>query len=393
MRSRKPSFGFMAMVVAIVVCAAVTRASAQTFTVLYNFDGLLGSNDGTNPNNNLLRAPTGVFYGTTQGGGTNGGGTVYSVTASGVETVIHRFAGGTDGFEPQSNVTRDPSGNLYGTTTLGGNYDSGIVYKIAPNGKETVLYTFTGGADGGLPVGGVVRDTNGNLYGTTYGGGANGIGTIYQIDAAGNETVLHSFDISSGGQSWANLLRDQYGNLYGTGGGGTYGQGVVFELSSTGEYSTVYSFQNNGKDGEDPGQSLLMDSAGNIYGTTRDGGTHGEGTIYKIEPNGTETVLHSFGPQADGMWPTFGVTQDPKGNLYGVTQSGGAYNVGDYGDGTVFEFSPKTHVFTILHSFSGSDGTSPWGGVVIDPSGNIYGTAQTGGEYNNAGTFFEITAP
>jgi uncharacterized repeat protein (TIGR03803 family) len=388
------SIGMLAPL-ALALALSNTSASAQTtFTVLHNFDGVFGSSDGTQPNNSLLRISTGRLFGTTTQGGTEGGGTVYSLSATGVETVIHRFTGGTDGSEPESGLIRDSSGNLYGTTGLGGIYDSGIVYKIAPSGSETILYTFTGGVDGGNPAGGVVRDSNGNLYGTTYGGGTIGVGTIYKIDSTGQETVLHSFDVSSGLNSWATLLLDSSGNLYGTGGGGTDQRGVVFKLDASGNYSTLYSFQNNGKDGEDPNQNLLMDSAGNIFGTTIHGGIHNEGTIFKIKPDGTETVLHSFGPQANGMWPIFGLTQDSTGNLYGVTLNGGAYSGYDgQGDGTVFKFSPKTRTFSILHSFSGSDGMNPCGGLVRDSAGNLYGTAQGGGPYNNGGNVFELSFP
>ena len=371
------------MCVLLVPLTSRTLSAQTTLSVLYNFNGLQGSSDGRAPNNNLLRTSTGRLFGATQaGGGTTGGGTVYSLDASGVETVIHSFSGGTDGFEPQSNVTRDSSGNLYGTTSLGGTYDSGIVYKIETSGREVILYTFTGGADGGFPVGGVVRDATGNLYGTTYGGGTNGLGTIYEIDTTGQQTVLHSFDATSGSDSWATLLRDSHGNLYGT------GAGAVYKLDVNGNYSVVYSF--SAEDGG-PNQNLLMDAAGNIYGTTYAGGLHQRGTIYKIDPNGNETVLHSFGAKESGWYPVFGLVQDSAGNLYGVTQQGGVYGAGS-GDGTVFKFTPKTRTLIILHSFAGPEGSQPDGGLVRDSAGNLYGTAEVDGAYNG-GTVFELSFP
>jgi uncharacterized repeat protein (TIGR03803 family) len=355
-------------------------AQAQTYSesVLYSFTG---APDGVYPNAGLVLDSTGNLYGTTKFGGT-GFGTVFEVSAAGPETVLHSFTGAPDGAFPRAGLVRDSAGNLYGTTYGGGlaPSDSGTVFKVDPAGIETVLYSFRGGGDGRSPKAGLIRDAAGNLYGTTSRGGAGG--TIFKLDPSDTETVLYRFaGPPDGADSSAGLVRDAAGNLYGTAGGGASvacfgGCGMVFKLDTAGTETALYSF-NGGEEGPDgafPLGSLVMDSAGNVYGTTEIGGTHGAGTVFAVSPAGIETVLYNFTRGADGGVPVAGLVRDEAGNLYGTTSGGGAHGVG-----TVFKLSPSG-AETVLYSFAGApDGASPEAGLVRDKAGNFYGTTYHGG--------------
>jgi uncharacterized repeat protein (TIGR03803 family) len=222
------------------------------------------------------------------------------------------------------------------------------VFKLDTSGNETVLYSFTNsGGDGGYPAAGLVMDKAGNLYGTTLRGGTYDYGTVFELDASGNETVLHSFTNSAGDGALphAGLLIDKKGNLYGTTeAGGTYGHGTVFEMDSSGNETVLYSFTKSGGDGGSPAAGLVMDKAGNLYGTTSFGGlTSNSGTVFKLDTSGNETVLHSFTNGDDGAIPLADLIIDKKGNLYGITIFGGAYRYSDpagVGFGTVFKLVP-----------------------------------------------------
>jgi len=209
---------------------------------------------------------------------------VFELDATGHETVLYSFPGAGDGRHPYSGVIRDAAGSLYGTTGGGGTAGLGVVYKLDTAGHETVLYNFTGGADGSNPSGGVIRDSAGNLYGTTASGGTANWGVVYKLDPSGHETVLHSFTGGAdGGRPLAGVTRDSAGNLYGTtGAGGTTGSGVVYELDAAGQETVLYSF--TGYDGRNPYAGVIRDSAGNLYGTTCYGGKRGGGVVFKIEP-------------------------------------------------------------------------------------------------------------
>jgi len=309
--------------------------------------------------------------------------------------VLYSFTGGADGGEPLAGLVRDAAGNLYGTTLYGGSggpYGNGVVFELDNAGTETVLYTFTGGTDGGFPYAGLVRDAAGNLYGTTSGGGAYGEGTVFMLDKTGTETVLYSFcsqaNCTDGACPMAGLLLDAAGNLYGTtesgGSSNCYlGCGIVFMLDNTGTETVLYSFTGAEGDGEYPVAGLVRDAAGNLYGTTWRGGNlkhncgmgPGCGTAFMLDEAGKETVLHSFGSKADGAYPYAGLVRDAAGNLYGTTGYGG-----DSGLGTAFRLD-KTGNETVLHSFRGTraDGAYPEAGFVRDSKGNLYGTTEGGG--------------
>jgi uncharacterized repeat protein (TIGR03803 family) len=243
--------------------------------------------DGSYPDAGLLRDAAGNLYGATIEGGASNVGTVFMLSKTRDETVLHSFTGGTDGRFPYSygSLLRDHAGNFYGATLAGGASDHGIVFRLDPAGKERILYNFTGGTDGGYPYGGVVMDEKGNLYGTTYMGGAFGQGTVFKLTLAGKETVLYSFTGGTdGGNPTTRLLRDKKGNLYGTTYyGGTANSGVVFKLDATHKQSVLHSF-NYSTDGGYPIARLIKDGAGNLYGTASAGGASDHGTVFKITP-------------------------------------------------------------------------------------------------------------
>jgi uncharacterized repeat protein (TIGR03803 family) len=310
-------------------------------TVLYSFTGRA---DGRTPYAGLVRDPAGRLYGTTYNGGlrsamcTSGCGVVFEVDPNGDEKVLHRFTGGTDGALPIGGLIRDAAGNLYGTTQMGGASGSGTVFKLDATGVETVLYSFAGVPDGQYPFAGVIRDSAGNLYGTTSNGGAIGFGTVFKLDAAGHETVLYSFTGGSdGGSPQAPLLRDNNGDLYGTTflGGANYGVGTVFEVDASGNETVLHNFAGN--DGKYPEAGLIRDSQGNLYGSALQGGPADNlgGNVFKISRQGTWSVLYNFTGGPDGGNPAGSLLMDSAGNLYGTTASGGVS-----GRGTVFKLAP-----------------------------------------------------
>jgi uncharacterized repeat protein (TIGR03803 family) len=315
-------------------------SSAGTKTVLYSFGST--TNDGAGPKGTLIMDSTGNLYGTTVGGGASGQGTVFKLSLGGVETVLYSFgSSSTDGSGPYGRMVMDSAGNLYGTTRNGGTYNYGTVFKISPVAVETVLYSFGSTTNDGLePQAGLVMDKAGNLYGTTAYGGTNSDGTVFRISPGGVETVLHLFGSTTndGINPEAGLIMDSAGNLYGTttGGGLTFDQGTVFMLSPSGVETVLYQFNSSGPtDGAVPRAGLVMDSAGNLYGTTNYGGANGEGTVFKLSSSGAETVLYSFlNNSADGVSPVAPLIMDGAGNLYGTTLLGGANN-----EGTVFKLN------------------------------------------------------
>ena len=364
-------------------------------TVLHSFDPRPKEH---HPYASPIMDSAGNLYGTTYDGGQYGGGTVYRISAAGQETILHSFGTGTDGSEPVAGLTMDRAGNLYGTTYKGGAKGGGTAFKISAAGQETILYSFDPGTDGSGPVAALIMDSAGNFYGTTRDGGAKGVGTVFKISAAGQETILYTFgeeEVDAEEQAEgidtnardprAGVIMDKAGNLYGTTySGGDYDGGTVFKISAAGQESILHSF-NNGTEGFEPVGGLIMDGAGALYGTTYKGGTNGGGTVFKISANGQETVLHSFGTGTDGSGPVGGLIMDSVSNLYGSTYKGGATD-----DGTVFKINTAGNE-TVLHAFTAADGRSPKAGLVMDSAGNLYGTTYSGGQ-NGGGTVFKITA-
>jgi len=390
--------------------------AASTEQVLYSFCTLSNCTDGATPSASPIFDAAGNLYGTTLYGGAYGCGTVFQLApaANGTwtEAVLYSFcSGGTDGAYPYASLIFDAAGNLYGTTEWGGAYGCGTVFRLAPaaNGTwtEAVLYSFGNGTDGQNPLAGLIFDAAGNLFGTTYGGGAYRVGTVFELAPGTNgkwtEKVLHSFG-KDGFSPVASLIFDPAGHLYGTtSDGGFYGWGTVFQLTSgaRGKWTekVLHSF-GNGNDGHEPYAGLTLDAAGNLYGTTWAGGSGscyygGCGTVFRLSPGKKgkwkEQVLHRFSANGtDGFQPYAGLILDAAGDLYGTTYLGGAYE--DLG--TAFRLALGTNgkwTEKVLHSFGrGTDGDGPWGSLIFDAAGNLYGTTQGGGAYGR-GTVFEVT--
>jgi uncharacterized repeat protein (TIGR03803 family) len=357
--------------------------STQQETQLYAFPG---GGDGVVPYAGLTADGDGNLYGTTEEGGAANTGTVYKVDPAGQETVLYSFTGGADGGYPYGGVILDSDGNLYGTTYLGGTAGFGVVYKVDALGRETVLHNFVGDSvDGSSPMAGVIRDSKGNLYGTTTHGGA-GYGVIYKLDANGNFTMLYSFNGLNGNEPYSGVIADTEGNLYGTTyyGGWPDDNGVVYKLDASHNLTVLYSFS-GGADGGEPYAGVIRDVAGNLYGTASLGGTNYNGVVYRLNPSGQQSVLYSFTGGADGGYPYASVVEDPLGNLYGTTYDGGAA-----GYGVVYQVNASGE--KVLYSFTGgADGGYPYAGVIRDSSGNLLGTTGFGGK-ENTGTVFTVNA-
>jgi uncharacterized repeat protein (TIGR03803 family) len=257
----------------------------------------------------------------------------------------------------------------------------------------TDLYNFTGAGDGGQPLAGLLRDAAGNLYGTTYSGGASGFGVVFKLNRRGTETVLHSFAGGADGEyPYSELVLDADGDLYGTaaGGGGTgcggFGCGVVFEVDASDTLTVLHSFSGGAADGCYPYGTPVIDSKSNLYGTAEKCGASGYGIVWKLnQKKGVFSILHSFtGESSDGRYPVAGVLIGAKGNLIGNTVAGGADDIG-----TVYELNSK-HRITLLHSFAGPEGEYPSGNLIGDEKGNLYGIAEEGGS-GGAGTVWKLT--
>lgn len=376
----------LALVSLMLLASLCAPSSAQTFAVLYAFNNY----DGSQPRAGLISDLAGNLYGTTQRGGRYDYGTVFKLDKTGVETVLHSFAAGLDGWYPEAPLLRDQSGNLYGTTTLGPSL--GTVFKIDTAGKETVLYSFAGTPDAGFPLSGLIQDSSGNLYGTTVQGGVYSWGAVFKLDTQGVETVLKSFDLGAAGHyPYGNLLRDSAGNLYGTTAQGgdpvcnfSNGCGTVFKLDASGNHTVLHTFGTLTSDGQMPLSGLVADKIGNVYGTTYSGGAHGHGAVFKLSV-GTKKgrILYSFNG-GDGQFPSAALVLDTAGNLYGTTLEGGTY-----GFGSVFKVDATGHE-TVLYNFSGGiDGRYPVSSLLLDSSGNLYGTTRLGGR--GYGVIFKIT--
>jgi|HubBroStandDraft_1064217.scaffolds.fasta_scaffold24231_3 uncharacterized repeat protein (TIGR03803 family) len=374
--------GFLALAVSL---------PAQTFTTLQSFD----LTDGAAPEAGLVEGLNGSLYGTTQQGGVNSAGTVFEITPAGTLTTLYSFCSVgvcADGDDPVAGLVVAANGDLYGTTPGGGANGAGTVFKITASGTLTTLYSFCSASactDGRHPITGLVLATNGDLYGTTEEDGAKGGGTVFKITPSGTFTTLYSFcslsDCADGEEAWG-LIQGTNGNFYGTTlGGGANNVGTVFEITAAGVLTTLHSFDTT--DGADPFAGLVQAANGDFYGTTYIGGASGNGTVFKITPSGTLTTLHTFCSEAecgDGANPYDGLVQGTDGNFYGTTYAEGANFYG-----TVFEITPAG-ALTTLHSFDSADGEETRAGLVEDTNGILYGTTYAGGGDFN-GTVFSLS--
>jgi uncharacterized repeat protein (TIGR03803 family) len=382
------------------LCVIGTAASsAQTYTALHAFGA---PPDGANPTAGLVQGTDGNFYGTTYGGGANtsycadtgynGCGTVFKISPSGTLTVLYSFCTHTNGYctdgdDPNAGLVLGTDGDFYGTTAYGGTDGEGTVFKITSGGTLTTLHSFCSlseCADGTTPLGGLIQGTNGNFYGTTASGGTNRYeGTVFEITPSGTLTTLHSFEATDGTGPRGGLVQGANGDLYGTTetGGVFYNYGTVFKINPSGTLTTLHSFDYT--DGEYPYATLVQGADGDFYGTTFSGGTGcGDdylcGTVFKITPGGMLTTLHNF-DGADGFNLFSGLVAATDGNLYGTTEDGGGY-------GSIFSITPSGTLTTLYAfctsgegGFNCADGQYPYAGLVQGTNGEFYGTTYGGG--------------
>ncbi len=328
-----------------------------------------------------------------------------SLAASGGR-ILYNFTGGNDGGDPATSLVFDSAGNAYGTAVVGGDFGYGAVFELKRSGtrfEEVAIYSFTGLGDGKNPYGGVIFDAVGNLYGTTVAGGADGAcsgdgcGVVYKLTHAGNgwtQSVLYNFAGGNDGFGpGGGLIFDKAGNLYGTTpDGGAYSAGTVYEVSPAqggGWTEKVIHAFTGGDDGATGSLgSLLMDGKGNLYGVTELGGKFSEGTVFRVASSGKLTTLYAFKGLPDAGFPYGGLISDAKGNLYGTTYYGG-----QNGLGSVFELNSSGQESVIYSFQTGSDGNSPTSTLAFDKAGNLYGTTSAGGNAGcGCGTVFELTS-
>jgi uncharacterized repeat protein (TIGR03803 family) len=410
MCSRKFSLRLALAVAGLFVSLFVTTSPAQN--LLYSFDG----QHGASPRGLLVFDSAGNLFGTTFGGGSTNKGVVFELSPSGggnwTETVRHNFGVGADGATSYSGLVIDSAGNLYGTTTAGGTFGMGTVFKVSPsigpNWPETVIWNFGGTGDGATPYDTLIFDSAGNLYGTTFAGGANGAGTVFKLtpDGSGgwNETILYSFIGGTDGSApYAGIIFDSNGDIFGTTtAAGTFGGGTAFELIPTGSglrHKILHQFGGFG-DGANPYGGLVLDGAGNLFGTTVNGGGYnnavrfGAGTAFELSPNGpvawVEALIHLFcdSSSCTDVNPYDALIMDSSGNLFGTTE-GGQHKLG-----TIFQLSPESSgpwPETVLGGFAYNppDPNRPFSGLIFDSAGNLYGMSSAGGTLN-FGTIYEV---
>ncbi len=400
---------FLVLSFLVLIAASLSLAQAQTYQVLYSFKG---KSDGAFPQGVIVDS-AGNVYGTTPAAGGEGGyyGSLYEINSSGRFTLLHSFGTQEDtpgGSTPFATLARDAVGNLYGTTFYGGTHGSGVVFKLGQKHSYSVLYNFSsswGSPYGWGPLGSLTLDEEGNLYGAGPGGNHScnnsSCGMVFKLGASGGLTILHAFEQGKDGiYPNAGLILDSAGDLFGTttGGGSSGGHGVVYKLDQAGKQTILYEFGKT-PDGTNPQFGVVKDSAGNFYGTTEGGGLKGCpdgegpltcGTVFKVDPSGNETVLYRFTGKADGGDPYGPLVIDSEGNLYGTAEWG------TFGYGVIFKVDPAGNE-TVLYAFSGgANGMNPQGGLAMDSKGNLYGTTYTGGNLKECapygcGVVFKLT--
>jgi uncharacterized repeat protein (TIGR03803 family) len=398
------AMSFLLMGVFLLLASVSETAQSQTYNVIHNFTNK--GKDGATPYGGPILDGEGNLYGTTYLGGIVGAGSVYRLSPNGSSweyTSLYSFKAGTDGSGPAfASLAVGPGPALYGTTEGGGSF--GIAFSVGPQvgcsgmeckWGENVVHNFGTGTDGAQPIGGLVFDSAGNFYGTTSLGGTYGNGIVFKGARSGKtwtESILYNF---TGGTDGTNppsgVTLDTHGNLYGTTSfGGAYGTGEVYELSpsASGWTETVlYNFQGL-SDGEFPVGGVVLDASGNIYGGTFLGGDNNGGTIYELSPSSGGWTLKTLYSFSGGAGPYNKLTFDAKGNIYSFTNGDGANGLG-----SVFKLTPSSTgwTFTDLYDFiGGNEGSLPYGSVAVDADGNVFGTAAVGGT-DNQGVVFEIT--
>jgi uncharacterized repeat protein (TIGR03803 family) len=373
----------LVMTVALLL-AAQTAGYAQTFSVVYDFGTQAGDPLFPQASGVIAQGRDGNLYSTAVGG--MGSGAVFKITPKGTLSVIYDF-NGAHGYSPVSGLTLGTDGNFYGATLLGGASDEGTLFKITPNGKWTLLHNF-GDADGAYVNAPPIEGADGNFYGTTqYGpGNTSGNGIVYKLTPSGQFTTLYAFDGTHGERPYAPLVQGTDGNFYGTTFlGGTYGAGTVFKITGKGQITTLYSF--DGPHGRYPFDALVQGTDGSFYGTTGEGGigcriNNGCGVVFKITRDGVLTVLHTFS-YSGGAAPLGGLVEATDGNFYGATESGGTL-----GYGAIFRITSKGNL-TFVHDFDSTDGSNPQVTLLQHTTGVLYGDTYSGGT-SGGGVFYSL---
>ncbi len=370
--------------------AVAVLSPAQTFTSLHSFKGP----DGANPYTSFAQGPNGILYGTTIDGGPDGSGSIFAMDTFGDVLPLWNFCSNcSDGQFPVAPLVLAPDGYLYGTTQSGGtNGGFGTIFKISPTGGPLITLHSFSAIDGASPYSSLLPATDGNLYGTTNGGGVNNVGTIFKVTTTGQLTTLYNFcsavNCGDGQFPVGPLIQGTDGNIYGTthAGGNTLcqnGCGTIFRITPGGSYTTLHRF--NKSDGDYPYGGVVEGLNGELYGTTGSGGANQAGSVFTLSPNGTLTTIHSFDGAGGGASP-YAMSLGSDSNFYGTTSAGGIYGV----YGTIFEITPDG-TFTTLHSFDIKDGAVPYTGLLQSTTGLFYGTTYFGGGFND-GTVFNLNS-
>ena len=358
------------------------KTNGSSFSIINGF-----ANWGANPTNDLVRGTDGNLYGVIFEGGTYNNGTIYKISPTGTITILKNFNMAVDGGYPKGGLIQATDGNFYGTANAGSFNNGGCIFKITPSGTYTIVRSLSVNTDGGRPQGHLVQANDGNFYGMNNSGGAFGYGTIFKLTPGGAYTVLKSFNIADGTNPYGSLVQASDGNFYGmTNLNGTYKRGTLFRITPTGTYTVLHHFNPNGTDGEYPKGGLIQAKDGLLYGMTPNGGANYNGTIFKISMAGTSyTVIRGLSAGVEGGNPVGTLIQATDGNFYGT-----AYSLSGGYEGSVFKMAPNGTTTVIKKFTQETEGGYPSGSLMQSTDGLLYGTNNSGGK-DGDGTIFKLS--